>query len=291
MRILLTGGTGFIGSQIASALAANGHPVVLLVRPSSDTSALKSIPGISFLNSENKSPDEIMAASKAEGVVHCAATYGNKGESAEYVFETNVVFPFRLAHAAANAGSRFFINTDTALPARTGIYAATKKAFRDVLEFYGQNTKMPVLNMQLEYVYGPGNRNEKFFVTQALAANSSGKKMPASNGTQRRDFIYVKDVATAYAKAATAFQEGKVKSGFTELQIGSGKAHSLRQFVSILDSVSGRKTNVEWGAIPAKGGDLPVSVAKTAKAKKLLGWKPVYTLEKGLNEMISEQKK
>jgi nucleoside-diphosphate-sugar epimerase len=108
-------------------------------------------------------------------------------------------------------------------------------------------------------------------------------ELKLTKGEQTRDFIYIDDVVSAYI--ALSENLGEVDDFFIEIELGSGKSVSIRQFVEMAHQISQSKTKLNFGAIPYREGEVMCSQANIAWLISM-GWHCRYDLETGLNKMI-----
>ena len=292
MTVLLTGGTGFVGSYVLKAiLAQTNEQVVLLKRSSSDVSRIADElhnPRLICYDVDKTILEDIFKKHAIQTIIHIATEYG-RGENPEVkVLETNLMFPIRLIDVGLKYGLKTFINTDSYFN-KEGLsynyllhYSLSKKSLLLWLKYYAG--RMTVINLALEHPYGAFDGKAKF--TEQMIRQIAIEKIPQINltaGEQKRDFIYVKDVANAYIAALDFATRGK--PSFYNFEIGTGQAVSIRHFVQTVKQVSGSNTQFNYGVIAYRADEIMCSVADTSN-HTLLNWKPNYTLENALKEII-----
>ncbi len=284
VRILITGATGFIGSSVATRLFADGHRLTLLKRTGSDTGRIKDLlHKVAVYDIDVHSLEEIIAGETPELIVHLATNYGRSGESPIDIVETNIGFPSALIDAALRSGLKYFINTDTAAPQEYTFYASTKKAFLHPLGFFCKEKALKVVSLKLEYVYGPGDDDNKF-IPYMIKSVLSGEEVDASGGEQKRDFIHLDDVVDAYASAVASIVE--MEEDYISIDIGSGQSISLKAFASLVADFSTIDMKINWGARPYKKNEIFDSKADITKAEKILGWHPKRALHDVLKDTV-----
>ncbi|MHB0997488.1 MAG: NAD-dependent epimerase/dehydratase family protein, partial [Elusimicrobiales bacterium] len=160
-KILLTGGNGFLGSNLLRKLVALDFQVLITVRDSSDLSRIEDLKGrVRLLPLERTDFSEIFRAEKIGAVVHCATDYGRKQTSPLSILEANLLLPLRLLQLGSENGLPCFINTDTILDKGVSHYSLSKAQFKDWLKLYSD--KMACVNVALEHFYGPYDDESKF---------------------------------------------------------------------------------------------------------------------------------
>ena len=285
MKILLTGATGYLGSNLARAFVADGHHVVVLKR---QTSKLLRLAGIEqqlyFYDVENLDlAKPFQEQGPIDVVVHTATSYGRAGESASEVFEVNTVFPLRLLEMAILFNTDTFFNTDTILYPYLNAYSLSKKQFSDWGKQLSTNNKIRFLNIRLEHMYGPGDDSSKFttwIIEQCLANVSEIKLTP---GEQQRDFIYVDDVVSAYQLLLK--QRSALEAGFLSVDLGSGNPVSIREFTSLVFKLSNSSSNLKFGALPYRKSEIMHSSADLGLLTRL-GWHPRVPLRAGIQHTL-----
>lgn len=284
--ILLTGITGFLGSNIALALVENGYHIIGLKRKSSSINRIGSI--INYVDLYDIDDidfcDIFKKYDKIESIIHTATAYGRNNETPYEIFEANTGFPLKLLDAASVAGVSKFINTDTILDKYLNLYSLSKNHLLEWGKFYSMKNKIEFINMRLEHFYGPGDDDTKFtsYVINNCLSNSS-KPLNLTLGEQKRDFIYIDDVVSAYL--ILLCRKMVSDDWFSEYDVGSGESVTIKDFVETVHNISKSKTVLNFGAVPYRVGEVMNSKANIAGLIKL-GWKCSFTLEQGLKLTI-----
>jgi len=302
LRILLTGATGYIGSRVAQALAAReSWRVTALARPDSKTTLLGPVLGqISLERCDGtfQQLSEIFRRVKPDIIVHTAASNASlrNPERAGDIIAANVTFGAALLEAMVENGTTRFVNTGTFWEEMDGdgkfrpidLYAASKRAFQNIMRFYEDAHGLHAVTLKLFGVYGPGDPRPKVF---SLFKKSSSAKEPVamSPGLQKMDLIYVDDVAEAYVKAVE-YVECKKGSASETFDIGTGVATPLKEIARIYEACSGERLNILWGGIPYRAREAVDARADIAPAKEKLKWKPTHQLKSGISRLLNEEK-
>jgi nucleoside-diphosphate-sugar epimerase len=288
-KILLTGATGFLGSVLAKELIKYGYSVVSLKRQSSSTHRIRSIlSAITFYNTEDLDYSLLFRENPdISAVIHTATNYGRGGESVSEIFDANIGFPLRLLDAACAAGVKTFINTDTILDKYLNIYSLSKSQFLQWGEFYVLRSDVQFINMRLEHIYGPGDDSWKFatYVINSCAKNVPNLKLTL--GEQRRDFIHVDDVVSAYVLVLEKSNE--LLGTFIQFDVGSGSAVSIRDFANTVHRITNSNTRLLFGALPYREGEIMHSEADISALVKL-GWRCRVSLEKGIQLTLNSMR-
>jgi UDP-glucose 4-epimerase len=285
MRILVTGGSGFVGRHVVSALHDDGHEVAVVDR------APCAGPGVRVVTGDLEDP-AVRAEAVAEGtdaVVHLAAETSVLGsmERPALVHRVNVdvtaallelcrergVGAFALASTNAVVGSFQGTFTEDVPLAPLTPYGATKAACEMLLSGYSgaYGLRTPVL--RLTNVYGPGMRHKDSFVPRLMRAAADGSGVQVyGDGLQRRDLVHVHDVARAFAAAVADWPSGPVI-------IGSGVSHTVLDLVETARRATSAPIPVEH--VPGKPGEMPAVVVDIARARAR-GFEPRVSLLEGV---------
>jgi nucleoside-diphosphate-sugar epimerase len=276
MRVLLTGGTGFIGSRVARELTQRGHEVVAKVRPGSNRSRLAGIEKLTF----EDGPLDFTGADLFIGLawVTTPGIYLESLENLGCLVESKRL----LAQApcrAIFAGTCFEFDTSLGVLSEdsptnpTSLYAKTKDELRKEVE-----ARPNAAWLRFFYQYGHGE-DPKRFVPGIIRALLQGKEAKLSPGGQKRDYLHVDDVASAVVDVAESKVTGCVN-------VGSGHAPSVREIATTIGALIGRSDLLRFGAVPYWDGEPMLIVAKNDKLRST-GWKPRKTLRAGLEETIA----
>lgn len=291
MRILLTGATGFLGSALARHWHKSGHELVLLARPSSNARRIESLlPAVRLVRLAGiDGLGGLVAQCRPDAIVHTACSYGRRGETALDVLDANVRYGMALLQGVIDApGLRVtLVNTGSVLDPLVSAYALSKAQFSqwgtalalqyaDVLQF---------IDVRLQQMYGPGDDRSKFTTHVLEACRDNELRLALTAGEQRRDFIHVEDVVLAYDHILAR------RGDFTAadaIDVGSGIAPRMREFVELVRHLTGASTELEFGAVPYRDNEAMLCIADTARLKAL-GWTPRFDLEAGLRQTLQQE--
>jgi len=298
-NVLITGGTGFIGSHVIESLLINKFNVILLKRTSSDVWRIKEFLKKMILYDIDKIElDTIFKENKIDAVIHLATYYKkyHDYEDIERMIYSNITFPTKLLDLCSKYDVRYFINTGTffeynidTLPIKEeenkkpfNLYSSTKISFEDIVKFYSD--KLKVITLRIFSPYGEKDNQYKLIPTLIKKAVKN-EEIHLSEGFQKLDFIYVKDIANAYISAVKNIENINNLESFN---IGTGFPYSIREIVTLLQEILDKDIKVVWGS-PAQ--DIPICYADITKAKSLLKWYPVYSLKEGLSRTVEYYQK
>jgi len=302
MRILVTGGAGYIGSVTTRLLLDAGHEVTVLDslekghREAVDPRATLVVADVG----DRAALDEALPG--CDAVMHLAGLIEvaeSQADPARY-FEANVTKPLELLRAMADNDVRSIVFSSTAAvygePKRVPIeedaptvpvnaYGASKLAFEEALEEFGEVRRLRSVRLRYFNVAGawPGgllgeaHHPETHIVPRVLRAMASGKSTfevfggdyPTPDGTCVRDYIHVWDLARAHRMALERLGGGG-RGGVWNL--GSGRGFSNLELVNTCAEVTGREVEVVIG--PRRAGDPAMLIASNARAAAELGWEP-----------------
>ena len=290
MKILVTGATGFIGSQLALRMVAEGHELAIVVRPGSDLNVLLPILANITVHVYDGSYDSLLLAlnvSEPELVVHVASLFlaQHNGKDVARLIESNLHFPAQLLEAMSQTGVRRLLNTGTSWQNYqdesynpVNLYAASKQAFESLLEYYVRAQGFKVITLKLFDTYGPGDLRPKLFSLLRQAARS-GNMLSMSPGEQEIDLVYIDDVLDAFLLAA---QYIKTVSGVETYAVSNPVRLTLRELVQIYGEIIGHMLNVKWGGLPYRTREV---MTPWTSGKALPGWKNKIAIREGIARM------
>ena len=238
MRVLLTGATGFLGSHLLKALVSKGYEVVVLKRSTSDMWRLKGFENTFKSYDIDRVPlQTAFEEQPIDIVIHTACAYGKKGESMQEILETNLMFGIKLLNTSISFNSKSFFNTGTffnigALSYKyLNYYALSKKQFEEWLQV--ASDKIQVINLKLEHMFGEQDGNDKFTTWILNELKQEKPTIPLTAGTQKRDFIYIDDVVSAYL---TCLEQVPQLKNFNDIEVGTGVLTPVKTFVTLVKS-------------------------------------------------------
>lgn len=282
MNILLTGGTGFLGSHLTRAvISSTAHTVILIKRRTSRIDRIRDlIPSerLTLRDIEDVSPDldGFYGNNPVDMIVHCATQYGRNDAKCSDILMANLIFPISLLESAVRHRVRAFVNTDSyfckgdAPYSYLQDYSLSKKCLNLFLRRFSRQIK--VVNMILEHPFGEDDSPDKF--VSHLLTNIAIRQVPALDltfGDQKRDFIHIDDVCDAYLKALRFAEHSDLS--YRQFEVGTGKSVSLREFATFIKTESKSKTQLNFGAIPYRDDEIMESHANIADLGKL-GFSP-----------------
>jgi nucleoside-diphosphate-sugar epimerase len=291
---LVTGGTGFTGSNLIKRLIAENWQVHAIVRPESDYSLLDDCVEQITLHVHDGSTEhliEIVAISKPDAVFHLAALFLAQHAAGDLVslISNNITFSTQLAEAMAQNGVTRLINTGTSWQhyenreyAPTCLYAATKQAFETLLQYYVDLKGFEVITLKLFDSYGPKDPRRKLFKLLEAAVGSNVPLL-MSPGDQLIDLVHIDDVIAAFIIAAERLMSGNV-IGQEQYAVSSANPISLKEVVGIYEGAMNVKLPIKWGGLPYRNREVMVP---WSGGKALPGWIPSISLANGIKTLIA----
>jgi CDP-paratose synthetase len=289
--ILLTGATGFLGSHLLEALVESQYRVVILKRSFSDTWRIRHLlHKVTSYDLDKQPMDLAFKDQKINVVIHTATHYGRNNDPVSKIVETNTLFPLQLLETASLFKTDTFFNTDTLLYKYLNNYALSKKHFTEWLKLFSEDSRIKGINLKIEHMYGPRDDSKKFVPWLVQQMRDNAKSIPLTKGEQKRDFIYITDVVSAYM----LLLEKKLTDQFSEFEVGTGKAVQVKNFVlelkNAMKMIQGLdiQPRLDFGALPYRQGEF-MEIKADIDRLSALGWKPKYEIPQGIEKMLREQ--
>lgn len=290
MTILLTGSTGFLGSYLLKSFIDNGYEVIALKRSTSNIFRIDELLNkVTFYNIDEVEISEIFEKYKIDIVINTVTNYGRKDNQISSIVDTNLMFGLKLLEESVNNNVKSFVNTDTLLERNINAYALSKDQLVDWMKFLSnQSTKM--INIKIEHMYGPLDDENKFIYWLINQLKKNIEKIDLTSGIQKRDFIYVDDIVSAYE---TIIKNIDTLSNFEEIELGSGTSIEVKDFIkkiyTELSKTQTINTKLNFGAIPYRDNENMNMQANTKKLEKL-NWNSKVTVENGIKNIINGEK-
>ncbi|UPK64056.1 UDP-glucose 4-epimerase GalE [Rhodococcus pyridinivorans] len=310
VRLLVTGGAGYVGSVCTTVLLEQGHDVVVVDDLS--TGNAEAVPtGAEFVEGDIAAvAGELLSGSRFDGVLHFGAQslVGESVEFPEKYWQGNVVTTLALLEAVRRSGTPRLVFSSTAAtygepdsvpitedaPTRpTNPYGASKLAIDHAISSYAHAHGLAATSLRYFNVagaYGGAGENRvvethliPLVLQVALGVRDHisvfGTDWPTKDGTAVRDYIHVKDLADAHVLALTKSEPGR--HGIYNL--GSGEGFTVREVISACERVTGLP--IAAVDAPRRAGDPAVLIASSSRAISELGWNPQHT---DLDEIVSD---
>jgi dolichol-phosphate mannosyltransferase len=300
-RALITGGTGFVGANLARRLLQEGHEVHCLVRPGyqswriADISAHLHLYEVDF--DDQSSLGKRVDLVRPDWVFHLAA-YGAYSSQTDVrtMMQTNFTGTVNLVEACLKTGFEAFINAGSSseygfkdhAPVEdewvdpNSHYAVTKVAATQFCRYTARTRQAPIITLRLYSVYGPYEEPTRLIPTLIVRGLES-QFPPLVNPTVARDFVYTDDVSDAFLQAASQSDQefGAVYN------LGTGRQTTLHELVDVVRREFNIQTEPEWGSMPDRGWDTSVWVANNNAIRKALRWEPRHSLAEGLRSTMA----
>ncbi len=294
---LVTGGTGFVGSNLCRSLVRNGWRVHIIAHCTGATllDDIKSQIVVHVHDASTACMSSIMATVMPDTVFHLASLFLSEhtAQDIDRLIISNVLFGNQLLEAMATHGVYRIVNTGTSWQhygneaySPVNLYAATKQAFEDVMRYYVEAKGIKAITLKLFDTYGPNDPRPKLFHLLEKLAHE-GKSLPMSPGEQIIDLVHVTDVVAAFEIASDRLAHGLVE-GHEVYAVSSGNPMTLKEVVELFGRVFGRKLAIEWGGRAYRAREV---MSLWDKGKCLPGWSQTYSLETGINELLTVKKK
>jgi len=303
MRILVTGGAGFIGSHLVEALLRGGHRVSVLddfndfydpaIKEKNIASVVKDVLVHRIDLRNDNAVRDVFHREKFETIIHLAARAGVRPSIAhpQLYYDANVNGTLHLLEAARVTGVERFIfassssvygicrsipfSEDLHLTQTISPYAATKIAGEFLCSTFSHLYNMRVVALRYFTVYGPRQRPD-------LAIHQFTRRIHAGlpidqfgDGTTRRDYTYIDDIIQGTLAALS--YNGPL---FDIFNLGESETIMLKDLIAGVEKALGKKAKINQ--LPEQPGDVPLTCADISKAKKLLGYNPKTPLTDGL---------
>jgi UDP-glucuronate 4-epimerase len=307
MRILVTGGAGFIGSHLVEKLLAAGHEVAILddfndfydpqIKRANTAGFAKDASTHHLDLRDGAAVRNLFHHEKFDTIAHLAARAGVRPsiQHPQLYYDTNVGGTLHLLDAACVTGVERFIfassssvygnsktvpfSEDQHLTQTLSPYAATKIAAEFLCSTYSHLFRMRVVALRYFTVYGPRQRPD-LAIHQFTRRIYAGQPIEQfGDGTTRRDYTYIDDVIQG-TMAALKY-EGAL---FDIFNLGESETIQLKDLIAAIQNALGRKAKINW--LPEQPGDMPLTCANISKARKLLGYNPTTRFSDGLPRFI-----
>src|SRR5213595_316715 len=303
MRVLVTGGAGFIGSHLVEKLLASGHQVVILddfndfydpqTKHANITGLARDVTVYHVDLRDSESVRNLFHREKVDAIAHLAARAGVRPsiQQPRLYYDTNVTGTLHLLEAARVTGVERFIfassssvygaskavpfSEDQHLIQTLSPYGATKVAGEFLCSTYSHLYQLRVVTLRYFTVYGPRQRPD-LAIHQFTRRIYAGQPIEQfGDGTTRRDYTFIDDVIQGTIAAVN--YAGTL---FDIFNLGESETIQLKDLIVAIENVLGKKAKINQ--LPEQPGDMPLTCADISKARKLLDYRPTTRLNEGL---------
>lgn len=300
MRLLMTGGCGFIGANLTFALKdIGGYEVTVLDNESLGKREHIEGAGAKFVLGDIRDRELVVELmDNVDAVVHLAADTRVLDSIAnpENNFDINVNGSFNIFMAMKDAGVRRIVNASTGgailgeveppvheemPPSPLSSYGAAKLAVEGYLSAFSGSYGFKGISLRFSNVYGPRSFHKGSVVAEFYRRILAGKSLIVyGDGNQTRDFVYVDDLCTGILNALQSDRTGV-------FQLGTGVPVSVNDLIEMMKDVVGRKSHVNVEYKGARAGEIIHTYCDIGKARKLLDYDPIQELHNGLEKTWS----
>ncbi len=296
MRVLISGGAGFVGANLVRRLSRDGHQIHVLARPQSDLWRLADLdvaPRI-HTTADTRELKTLIGDIRPNWVFHLAAygAYSHQTDTAGMI-QTNLLWPIQFLESCLGVGFDAFIATGSSseygckdhptreddLPEPNSPYAVTKLAFTAYCRYAAARSSANIKVLRLYSVFGPWEDPRRFLprlITEAM----DRRLPPLANPASAHDFVYVDDVCEALTAAASESAAGSI------LNVGSGVQTTLREAVEAVTHLLPVEMEPQWGMMDSRSWDTGTWQADVRRIQEELGWRPVTAFAVGVEKMI-----
>ncbi|MDR1348559.1 MAG: NAD(P)-dependent oxidoreductase [Prevotellaceae bacterium] len=291
-KILITGATGFIGKHLIPQIAGMYKNAKILTVNRSVEKAKKLFPELKcehiLLNDY-----ENITKFNPDIVIHLAtlSTSRNDTEIIKPMLAANIEFGVRLLTTLVKCNNlKLFVNVGSFAEYRTGtdeindayLYAATKSAFRNFVDYYSNMSHFKYITAIPYSVYGGNDTTKKImdYIRESLVAKTPVKM---TKGEQVLDFIHISDVVDFFIKVIENMQSitENLPNG-ENFYVGTGKGTKIRDLAKLIEKAENKKCNIEWGGLPYRQMDVMHAIAPVEKNSSIINWKSKIMIEKGV---------
>lgn len=280
IKILVTGSTGFIGSNLCKRLEDNKEIYIAIS---------SNFGNIAEEETWNKIPP-------VDVVIHLASlTSVSESWNNTYQFlKTNCLSTtLALEYCKKNNSKLIFLSsylygTPLSLPIAenfkvepTNPYAVTKMVSEEICKFYHEHFNLNIIILRPFNVYGP-NQGSNFLIPTIINQIQNQEKIIVKDLFPKRDYVYIDDLIDAIIESIKT-----VNNEFLIFNIGSGKSYSVSEIIQIIQNCLGTNKVIE-SLMERRTGEIMDTVADISKAEFFLKWQPKWSIELGINAIISE---
>lgn len=289
-RAIITGATGFIGSNLVKRLVEDDWQVNIIIRDKSTYDQFRGVEEQISVFTYDGTIDrmlEIFSVVKPDIVFHIASLFlaDHQPNNIDALIQSNILFGTHLLEAMARNDVKKFINTGTSWQHFEDseydpvcLYAATKQAFEAVMTYYSKVKGIKMITLKLFDTYGAGDTRPKLLALLNKLRLSNEEKLGMSGGEQILSLVHIQDVMSAYQISAKRLLDNLVEES-ESYTVASNERVSIKQLVEIIEDILNLKLSIEWGARPYREREV---MKPWSKGINVPGWEAKVSLRAGL---------
>jgi nucleoside-diphosphate-sugar epimerase len=291
---MITGSTGFVGRHLIPELLKQGHEILeITIEPDVSETLFGTNTLRYILNENQENLIECVNDYSPEIIIHLASYLTSSDDyiTLQKLLKTNIEFFCRILDCTKHINLKLLVNTgsfseyiggnDTLMPAY--LYSATKIAARSLLDYYARIRPFKQTTAVPYTIYG-GLDSQKKIIDYIYNSLDNPSVTNLSPGKQVLDFIHITDVVSYYSFLVNNYDSLPHKFNF---HLGTGVGTSIRQLANMLEKITNKKANINWGGKPYRASDIMYAVAINELDVLDISWKANVSLEKGI-EMYLE---
>lgn len=289
-KAIVTGATGYIGSNLCKQLTKEGWKVAIVTRPTSDYNYLSDVINkIEILEYDDNLSNLISFFNKikASVVFHLAAVAINEHDvsDVDILLNANIRFGLHILEAMKQSSTPFLINTGTYWQHfesdeynPLNLYAATKQSFQDLVKYYTSIGEIKAITLKLFDTYGPNDDRPKLINLLHKFADE-GIELDMSPGEQQLDYVHIDDITQAFIKAYEYIYDIEE---YEEFAVATGRLIQLKELVQLFKEKTGKEIKVNWGGKPYRKREV---LKPWSSYRTLPNWNCEKEIEKEINNL------
>lgn len=287
--ILVTGGTGYIGSNLIQKLLSDGHKIIAIFN---NSQPLYLDDNIHWVKYDGTFDSLGVINEEIDIIVHLATMFTPKHsvELIDNMILSNILFGVHLLEFAKVRGIRNFINTSTYAQSiddreynPQNFYTATKQAFEDIVKFYSESGIVNNITLSLSDTYGPKDSRPKF-INLVIDALGKEEVFNMSPGNQKINYVYIDDVVDAFCTAINLLLLKKIQESKT-FSVYGDESFTLNELVEHITVILNKDLKTNPGYYPYRDREI---MDPQPKFERIPNWYPKYKLADGINQIIQD---
>jgi nucleoside-diphosphate-sugar epimerase len=286
---IITGGTGFVGSNLCRKLLSLNWDIHLITRKESKYNNIDDIINKINIFTYDYNIENLISyfkKIKADVIFHLASLYisEHNSEQINLLCDSNIKFGLHILESMKNSNTKLIINTGTSWQHYhtekynpVNLYAATKESFEKIIKFYTESENIRNITLKIFDTYGENDKRMKL-INLLFKYSESGEKLYMSQGEQMINLVHVDDVTEAYVKAYHFLKDNyDIKN--KEFGVASGKGMMLKDIVKLFENITGTNINIIWGGRKYRKREV---MELWSNYKTVPNWNQKISLKEGL---------